>query len=142
MLDLKAHELRRDRVRVVTEFAPTGPVWADENQIQQVVLNLVQNAHQAMALHPGDRVLTVRIAAHAQAAVIEVLDSGPGIAPDILPQVFDPFFTTKPASEGTGLGLSVSYGIVAEHGGALRCENRPEGGARFAIELPIGPPSR
>ena len=72
-----------------------------------------------------------------KAAIIAVLDNGPGIAPEVLPRVFDPFFTTKPPGEGSGLGLSVSYGIVSEHGGRLWAENRPEGGAAFYIELPL-----
>jgi C4-dicarboxylate-specific signal transduction histidine kinase len=140
VLDLKAYQLDQDKVGVVTDFHPVRPVWADENQIQQVLLNLVQNAHQAMAKHPGERVLTVRVAPEGERAVIEVLDTGAGISREALPKIFDPFFTTKPPGEGSGLGLSVSYGIVAEHGGALRAENRPEGGARFVVELPVGEP--
>ncbi|MBI1737032.1 MAG: GAF domain-containing protein [Candidatus Rokubacteria bacterium] len=140
VLDLKAYQLDQDKVTVVTDFEPCPPVWADENQIQQVLLNLVQNAHQAMAKHPGERVLTVRVSADRKHARVEVLDTGPGIAPEALPKVFDPFFTTKPPGEGSGLGLSVSYGIVTEHGGALRAENRPESGARFVVELPLGEP--
>jgi two-component system NtrC family sensor kinase len=140
VLDLKAYQLEQDKVSVVTDFLPCRPVWADENQIQQVLLNLVQNAHQAMAKHQGERVLTVRAGSHGGRATIEVLDTGPGISREVLPKIFDPFFTTKPPGEGSGLGLSVSYGIVAEHGGALRAENRPEGGARFVVELPFGEP--
>jgi two-component system sensor histidine kinase HupT/HoxJ len=83
----------------------------------------------------------VRIRATDSHAVVEVLDSGPGIPVEILPKIFDPFFTTKPAGHGSGLGLSVSYGIVAEHRGRLRAENRPEGGAAFVIELPFGKPA-
>jgi C4-dicarboxylate-specific signal transduction histidine kinase len=97
----------------------------------------VQNAHQAMRQHPGSRVLTVKVRATEENAVVEVLDTGPGVAIDILPKIFDPFFTTKPAGHGSGLGLSVSYGIVSEHAGRLRAENRPEGGAAFIIELPL-----
>jgi C4-dicarboxylate-specific signal transduction histidine kinase len=140
VLDLKGYQLQQDNVRVETEFAQCPPVWADENRIQQVLLNLVQNAHQAMAKHPGDRVLTVRVTANDGTASVEVLDTGPGIPPEILPRVFDPFFTTKPPGEGSGLGLSVSYGIVTEHGGHLRAENRPTGGAAFTVELPLGEP--
>ncbi len=138
VLDLVAYQLDKDKVRIVTEFADMPPLLVDEHQLQQVLLNLVQNAHHAMARHRGERVLTVRVRAPREHAVIEVLDSGPGIAPEVLPRVFDPFFTTKPPGEGSGLGLSVSYGIVTEHGGRLRGENRPEGGAVFTIELPWG----
>jgi len=141
VIDLKGYQLEQDKVSVVTDFQPSRPVWADENQIQQVLLNLVQNAHQAMAKHPGDRVLTVRVGGDSTRATIEVLDSGPGIPREVLPKIFDPFFTTKAPGEGSGLGLSVSYGIVAEHGGRLRAENRPEGGAHFVVELPFGEPT-
>jgi C4-dicarboxylate-specific signal transduction histidine kinase len=112
-------------------------VRADEHQLQQVLLNLVQNAHQAMHRERRPRVLTVRLTADDEHALIAVLDTGPGIAPDVLPRIFDPFFTTKPPGEGSGLGLSVSYGIVAEHRGRLWAENRPEGGAAFYVELPL-----
>ena len=138
VIDLKAYQLDQDKISVVTDFQPSRPVWADENQIQQVLLNLIQNAHQAMAKHHGNRVLTVRVGGDSTHATIEVLDSGPGIPRDALAKIFDPFFTTKSPGEGSGLGLSVSYGIVAEHGGMLRAENRPEGGARFVVELPFG----
>ena len=67
-----------------------------------------------------------------------MLDTGPGLSADVLPRLFHPFFTTKPPGEGSGLGLSVSYGIIAEHQGRLRAENRPEGGAVFTVELPLG----
>jgi two-component system, NtrC family, sensor histidine kinase HupT/HoxJ len=113
-------------------------VWADDNQLQQVLLNLVQNAHQAMARQSGERTLTVRLRPRERHAAIEVLDTGPGIAPHLLSRIFDPFFTTKAPGEGSGLGLSVSYGIVGQHGGRLYAENRPEGGAMFVVELPAG----
>ncbi|MCL6639917.1 MAG: GAF domain-containing protein [Candidatus Rokubacteria bacterium] len=138
VLQLKAYQLQQDGIRVETEFSPCPPVYADENQIQQVLLNLVQNAHQAMARHDGPRALTIRVAPVDGAARIEVLDTGPGIPPEHLPKIFDPFFTTKPPGEGSGLGLSVSYGIISEHAGRLWGENRPGGGAAFIIELPLG----
>jgi C4-dicarboxylate-specific signal transduction histidine kinase len=141
VLELKGYQLQQDNVRVVTDFAACPFVWADENQLQQVLLNLVQNAHQAMAKHPANRVLTVRIWPSDRHANVEVRDTGPGIAPEVLPKVFDPFFTTKPPGEGSGLGLSVSYGIVTELGGTLRAENCVDGGAAFIIELPLGEPA-
>jgi len=116
-------------------------VWADENQLQQVLLNLVQNAHQAMSKHPSPRVLTVRAWPSDGYAHVEVRDSGPGIASEALPRIFDPFFTTKPPGEGSGLGLSVSYGIVTELGGRLRAQNCDGGGASFVVELPLGEPA-
>jgi C4-dicarboxylate-specific signal transduction histidine kinase len=137
VLDLKAYQLQQDDVQIVTEFEYCPPLRADEHQLQQVLLNLVQNAHQAMAKQKPPRVLTVRISVQPKSAVIAVLDNGPGIASEALPRVFDPFFTTKPPGEGSGLGLSVSYGIVTEHGGRLWAEQRPEGGAAFFLELPL-----
>jgi C4-dicarboxylate-specific signal transduction histidine kinase len=137
VLDLKAYQLQQDGVEVVTEFGDCPPVWADEHQLLQVLLHLVQNAHHAMSKAAAPRVLTVRIAVTAEHAVLTVLDTGPGIPEDVLPRVFDPFFTTKAPGEGCGLGLSVSYGIVAEHRGRLLAANRPEGGAAFSVELPL-----
>ena len=138
VLDLMAYQLEHTNVVVRTEFKASSPVWADAHQLQQVLLNLVQNARQAMGQHAGRRELIVGVSADDAHARIDVLDSGPGIMPEVLPRIFDPFFTTKPPGEGSGLGLSVSYGIVAEHRGRLWAENRPEGGAAFHIELPLG----
>ena len=73
--------------------------------------------------------------------MVQVADDGPGVPAGNLPRIFNPFFTTKPPGEGSGLGLSVSYGIVTELGGSLRAENCPEGGAAFIVELPLGEPS-
>jgi two-component system sensor histidine kinase HupT/HoxJ len=111
-------------------------VWVDADQLRQVLINLVQNAQQAMADQPGERVLTLRTHVEDERPIVEVLDTGPGIPPEVLPRIFDAFFTTKAASEGTGLGLWVSYDIVEQHGGRLRADNRPEGGAAFTLELP------
>ncbi|MBI2216486.1 MAG: response regulator [Candidatus Rokubacteria bacterium] len=138
VLELKDCDLRRAGIEVVTSFSPVAPVWGDEDQIRQVLLNLVQNAQQAMAGHAGRRVLTVRVRGSQESVRVEVLDTGPGIPPAILPRVFDAFFTTKPAGEGSGLGLWLSYGIVEQHDGWLRAETRPEGGAAFILDLPYG----
>jgi len=138
VLELKGYQLQGDGIEVMRDFQDCPVVLADENQMQQVLLNLIQNAHQAMAQRPRPRELTVRVRPVAPMVFIEILDTGPGITPEALPRLFDPFFTTKPPGEGSGLGLSVSYGIVAEHGGKLRAENRPEGGAAFTVELPSG----
>jgi signal transduction histidine kinase/DNA-binding response OmpR family regulator len=137
VVELKSHQLRRDSVKVVTDFGNVRPVLADEGQIQQVLLNLVQNAHQAMANHDGEREITLRLSEPGGPNVrLEVLDSGPGIHPNVLPRIFDAFTTTKAPGEGTGLGLWVSYSIVEQHQGSLRAVNRPEGGAAFIVELP------
>ena len=124
------------------DLDPTLPaVGADQDQLIQVVRNLVRNGTQAMAAleAPSGR---IRTWADQEVVCCEVLDQGPGIAPDVLGRIFEPFFTTKAAGEGTGLGLSISHGIVRAHGGEIRAQNRPEGGARFWFELPRATPSR
>jgi C4-dicarboxylate-specific signal transduction histidine kinase len=139
VLELMAYQLEQDRVEVLADFEPSGTVWADENQIQQVILNLVQNAHHAMLQQADERVLGVRVRQLGAVVALELLDTGHGIPPEALPRLFDPFFTTKAPGEGSGLGLSVSYGIVAEHRGTLRGGNRLDRrGAIFTIELPAG----
>lgn len=106
-------------------------------QLHQVLVNLMENALDAVAGHPGGRV-TIRGARRGQHTEIEVTDNGPGIAAADLSKVFDPFFTTKPVGQGTGLGLWISYGIVRDHGGTLEAGNTPQGGAMFRITLPSG----
>jgi two-component system NtrC family sensor kinase len=139
VLDLKAYQLAQDQIRVETDFADCPPVYADENQIQQVLLNLVQNAHQAMRQHPGPRVLTVKVHATEENAVLEVLDTGPGVAADVLPKIFDPFFTTKDVGQGTGLGLDIAQRIVVErHGGTITIDSRP-GETVLRVRLPVRP---
>src|SRR5262245_55291700 len=137
VLDLKIYQLQLDDIRVDTDLAHCRPVHAHNNHNQHVLLNLVQNAHQAMARQEARRVLTIRVREAADHGRVEVLDTGPGIAADLLAKIFDPFFTTKPPGKGSGLGLSVSYGIVVEHGGRLTGANRSRGGAIFVVELPL-----
>jgi len=123
-------------IRTVADLGEVPSVWADADQLRQIVLNLVQNAQQAMAAHAGERVLTVRTRAGVSRVFLDVLDTGPGIAPEVLPRIFDAFFTTKAAGEGTGLGLWISYDIAEQHGGRLSAGLRPGGGAVFTLELP------
>lgn len=104
-------------------------------QLHQVVMNLVQNAVDAIAERPDSR-LRIRGGMTADRLWLEIHDNGSGIAPEDLEHIFEPFFTRKPVGQGTGLGLSISYGIVAEHGGTLRAETSDLGGAVFRIELP------
>jgi len=127
------------RIQVTVRLHPE-PLWVRGNpvQLQQVFTNIVQNALQAMREGPGQLVVTTQRA--GDQAVVEFADTGPGIAPEHLNRVFDPFFTTKKLGEGTGLGLSIAYGIVRDHGGAIRVRNRPEGGACFAVDLPLCEP--
>ena len=142
VLALTFGELHVADVKVRTDITPgLPPVWADANQLQQVLVNLVTNAKQAMAAVEGERRLHISVHRVDPARVcIQVEDTGPGIPADTISKVFDPFVTTK--SDGTGLGLSISYGIIREHGGTLTVASAPPRGATFTIELPIeaGPP--
>jgi signal transduction histidine kinase len=137
VLALTFGELHVTEVKVHKDIAAGLPaVWADANQLQQVLVNLVNNAKQAMAEVPGERRLTISVRpAVGERVRIEVADTGPGIPADTIAKVFDPFVTTK--REGTGLGLSISYGIVREHGGTLTVESTVGRGATFTIELPF-----
>jgi len=112
-------------------------VLGSEGQLQQVLMNLLQNAFDATgALPPAQRQVIVESVLQDGRAQVRVRDNGPGIAPEHLTRIFDPFFTTKPVGKGTGLGLSISYGIVDQHGGQLSVRNLPDGGAEFTLELP------
>ncbi len=127
--------LRRDGIDFRRRTDETAWVEGDELRLQQVFVNLLRNALDAMQGQPGP---VLRLIAEADGGMWRVVveDNGPGIAGDALTRLFDPFFTTKPIGEGLGLGLSISYGIVADHGGQIRAENVAEGGARFIVELP------
>ena len=113
-------------------------VLGDRYELQQVLLNLVNNAvHAVSQLEPGQpRRIRMETALQGGTAVLRVRDSGPGVPPHLVSHLFTPFFTTKAPGEGTGLGLSLSYGLVEAHGGILAYESRPEGGAEFRISLP------
>jgi len=122
-------------VRIELERADTWPtVTGDADQLQQVLLNLIQNAVQATP--SGGRVV-LRASGEADGAVLEVEDSGRGIAPEHLPRIFDPFFTTRP--KGTGLGLFVAHGIVQRHRGSIEVKSEPGKGTTFRIFLPRNP---
>jgi two-component system NtrC family sensor kinase len=140
VLALTAADLRIESVKIDRDMAPDlPPVWADGNQLQQVLVNLVTNAKQAMAEQPeGQRRITIATRALGSDRVqITLRDTGPGIPAEVLPKIFDPFVTTK-GSAGTGLGLSISYGIIREHGGLITAESLPGHGATFTIDLPVG----
>ena len=129
VLALTAGELRVAAVKVDKDIDPDLPaVWADANQLQQVLVNLITNAKHAMEDVVGERRLGISLRRNGSDHIrLRVEDSGPGIPADLLAKMFDPFVTTK--SEGTGLGLSISYGIISEHGGRIRVES-PEGRRR------------
>jgi C4-dicarboxylate-specific signal transduction histidine kinase len=141
VLALQRGRLEAQHVDIQTDFEPAPDIWADANQLQEVFLHLIQNAEQAMVAAHGGGTLTIRVKPSAGGVKVEIADNGPGVPAGDLPRIFNPFFTTKPPGEGRGLGLSVAYSIIAEHEGLIRAENRPEGGAVFLIELPVGVPA-
>jgi two-component system NtrC family sensor kinase len=111
---------------------------ADPDQVQQLIINLIDNALQAMASSPAPRTLRISTRLKARAALlITVEDSGPGVPPELQSRIFEPFFTTKPAGVGTGLGLSIAHGIMAEHHGRITCGHSSLGGAALNLEFPI-----
>jgi PAS domain S-box-containing protein len=138
-LDLQAYSLDERWIRTVVDVPPDLPPAAvDPQQILQVLLNLTLNAIQA--IRSTGRTGELRVEARRQGGrlIVRVVDDGPGVAPENRDRLFVPFFTTKEPGEGTGLGLSVSFGIVAAHGGRLWYEPRPDGpGAVFVLELPV-----
>jgi signal transduction histidine kinase len=139
-LALRAYEQRVSNITVIDALAAGLPqVFADGHQLQQVLLNLVINAEQAMLSAHGRGVLVVRTwhDPDAESVVLEINDDGPGVPTDLQPKVFDPFFTTKEVGQGTGLGLTVAYAIIQEHGGRIRLESRPGAGASFYIQVPV-----
>jgi len=139
-LALRAYEHRLNNIQVVEALAAVLPdVFADGHQIQQVLLNLIINAEQAMLSAANRGSLLVRSShdAAGETIVIEVIDDGPGVPEDIRSRIFDPFFTTKAVGKGTGLGLTVAYAIMQEHGGRIRVESNPGSGASFVVELPV-----
>jgi signal transduction histidine kinase len=120
-----------DELRIEGE---TPPVRASAPELERLFTNLIANALDATA---GRGEVRVGIRAEAGQAEVTVDDSGSGIPTESLPRLFDPFFTTKEVGQGTGLGLSVCYGIVRRFGGTIEAINRPEGGARFRVRLPL-----
>jgi signal transduction histidine kinase len=126
-------------VTVDKRFGNIPAIVCSPSQVNQVFLNLVTNAVQAMEGAQGKLTLTTR--SEGAGVAVEVADDGKGIAPDVLPKIFDPFFSTKEIGKGTGLGLSISYKIVQQHGGRIDVDSRPGAGTRFTVWLPLKPPA-
>jgi len=128
------NHLLKDRVVVERKLGTLPAVECIRSQVDQVFLNLLANAAQAIE---GPGAITIETRAEDGFASVIVSDTGPGIPADVIGKVFDPFFTTKPVGEGTGLGLSISYEIIKKHAGELSAESPAGGGARFTVRLPI-----
>jgi two-component system C4-dicarboxylate transport sensor histidine kinase DctB len=136
-LQLLAPRLRSEQVELRSEIDANVQVMGDAIRLEQVLLNLLHNALDAMAgVEP--RVLEIAIRRQGEQCLLSVADSGGGIAAADLAHIFEPFYTTKPVGQGLGLGLAVSYGIVRELGGSLEVSNGPEG-AVFTLKLPAAP---
>jgi signal transduction histidine kinase len=128
------NHLLKDRITVDRKFGPLPSVECVRSQMDQVFLNLLANAAQAIE---GPGTITIETGRDDGFAVVRITDTGPGIAPDTIGRIFDPFFTTKPVGEGTGLGLSISYEIVKKHGGEVTAESPPGQGATFTVRIPL-----
>src|SRR5258706_343503 len=138
-VNLVQYDFSTSGIELTQNLPPSLPlVLGDANQLQQVFLNLITNARQAMEKQIKGR-LIIDSQCEGSKLSVRLSDNGPGIPADILGKIFDPFFTTKAPGKGTGLGLSISYGIVKNHHGDLRVESRLAEGSTFIIELPIQP---
>jgi signal transduction histidine kinase len=140
-LRLRAYSLQTAGVQVRSELDPKLPaIPGDDRKLQQVLLNLIVNAEYAMHRQESRELAVCTIwedGPDGGRVLIEVMDTGTGMAPELLKHIFEPFFTTKPAGVGTGLGLSVSYGIVHAHGGTITVRSTPGAGSTFVVTLPI-----
>jgi signal transduction histidine kinase len=138
-LRLRAYGMRSTGVAVESDLDPAlARVRGDDRQLQQVLLNLIVNAEHAMTSTPV-RQLRVRTRNEGARVVVEIRDTGTGMTPEVQKRIFEPFFTTKPEGTGTGLGLSVSYGIIQSHAGTLSAQSAVGVGSTFRISLPASP---
>ena len=134
-IQLLEAQLRNTEIEVVRSYADDlPPAFGDAPKLQQVLMNLILNARDAM---PQGGRLEISTDGDEDSAVVEVRDTGVGIAPEHLAKIYDPFFTTKQIGKGTGLGLAVSYGIVRDHGGHIDVESKLGEGTRFQITFPL-----
>jgi signal transduction histidine kinase len=135
-LSLLGSHLRHEGVAIEKDYAELPEVWVRAGEVNQIFLNLLTNAWQAVS---GRSSAAIRVATCVAGTFVEVSieDNGPGVPEDLRTRIFDPFFTTKPAGQGTGLGLSISAQIAARHGGSLLVESGRQGGARFVLRLPL-----
>jgi signal transduction histidine kinase len=132
---LMEREVGKSGVAIRQALTPNlAPIYGDGNALQQVVMNLLTNARDAVGSGGEISLATDSVPGRPDTARLTVRDTGPGISPDVLPRIFDPFYTTK--VEGTGLGLSISYGIVRDHKGTIDVESSPGRGTTFILTFP------
>jgi len=137
-LQLRGYHLKTNNIKVIIKLDPELPrTMADAGQLQQVFLNLIMNAEYEMTQYHGGGNLLIKTEKRGNIIRVSVRDDGPGISRENMEKLFTPFFTTKKVGEGTGLGLSVCHGIVAEHNGRIYAESKVGKGATFVVELPI-----
>ena len=134
---LNKKELREKNIKLIKRFKNNLPAfYGDQIKMTQVFLNMLQNSIYAVGTG-GEITIETSWDKENNMVLVTFMDNGPGVSEENKKRIFDPFFTTKPTGQGTGLGLSVSYGIVREHGGGIIIENAPGGGAKFIIALPV-----
>jgi PAS domain S-box-containing protein len=133
IISLIDYKLKAMNIRLEMTTAPVKPIWAQGERLQQVFINIILNALDAM---PGGGTLGINVTADDKDVVVRISDTGTGIKPQHLPHIFDPFFTTKGVGKGTGLGLSISYAIIKEHGGDISVSSETGAGSRFSIRIP------
>jgi signal transduction histidine kinase len=138
VIDVVRKQLELDNILIRTRYDEHLPeIAGDTEKLKQVFMNMLINARQAIGKN-GEIVITTGVDPGSRSVIITFKDDGPGIAPDVLDKIFDPFFTTKPTGQGTGLGLSVSYGIIEDHAGDINVSSVLGAGTEFRIRLPIG----
>jgi two-component system NtrC family sensor kinase len=136
-VDLRQYHLAQHDIALPVEYAGRpAPVLVNREEIQQVILNLILNAEQAIAGAGRPGSIAVRVGSRGRSQFVEVSDDGPGIRPELRGRIFEPFFSTKDVGQGTGLGLSISHGIASAHGGSLELSEGRTGGACFVLTLP------
>lgn len=137
-VDMVGYGLRSSDIALELDLEPgLPPITGDRDLLSQVIVNLLINAQQALMDRPAPREIRLSTAREGDTIAICVADNGPGVPQELMRRVFDPYFTTKPAGVGTGIGLSICRNVVEAHGGTVALSNRPEGGARFDLRLPV-----
>lgn len=138
-VELHEYWLKTTNIEIVKNYEKIPFISVDQQQIQQIMLNLIINAEQAIAetARRGKIEFQTSFSKKRKNIIIKVSDNGNGIPQDVLPKIFDPFFTTKPVNKGTGLGLSIAHGIIAEQGGTIEARSEPGKGTTFTIKFPV-----